>query len=124
MFSAPKSAGFSTIECLVALVILAVGILGSAGTMGLAVRSVHAGAAASNAARLVLSVRDSLAAQVRLSGGRCGGLTAGGARGPHDVGALWQVSTAAGGATVELTVTRPSLRGRATDTLNAFLPCD
>lgn len=121
MFSPARSAGFSTIECLIALVILSLGVLGSAGTMGLAVRSVHAGAAASAAARLVTSIRDSLALE---AGVGCDRVGPGSAQGPTAVRADWRAAATSGGTNVELTVTRPGLGHWATDTLVLFLPCE
>jgi|SRR5690242_13733733 hypothetical protein len=118
-----RSAGFSTIECLLALVIFAVGILGSAGTLGLAIRSVQAGAAAASTARLALSLRDSLAARVRAAGDDCGVLAGGRSEAPHGVSASWRVTASGGGSRIELTVSRPGLQGLAADTLIAFVPC-
>jgi hypothetical protein len=121
MFSRPSS-GFSTVECLVALMLFALGILGSAGTMAMAIRTVHAGAAAAAAARLVISLKDSLAAVIQ-EGGSCAPLGAGTASGPYAVEAAWRTSPAVGGSEIELTVTRPALRGPVVDTIVSFVAC-
>jgi Tfp pilus assembly protein PilV len=122
MFSRPSQAGFSTIECLLALVILTIGILGSAGTMGLAVRAAHAGAAAATAARLIVSLRDSLQSLVVASGGACSTLAGGSATAAHAVRATWVATVDPGGREIMLRVTRPALR-TATDSLVVFIPC-
>jgi Tfp pilus assembly protein PilV len=123
MFSTPRRAGFSTIECLIALVVLTIGILGSAGTMGLAVRAVHTGAAAATAARLVVSLRDSLESLVRATGGSCAALAGGSSAGAHAVRATWRAAGGRGGQEIELTVTRFALRHGAADTVRMFIPC-
>jgi hypothetical protein len=118
-----STAGFTTVESLVALIMFAVGVLGAVGTVGLATRALWAGAAASEAARLISTIGDSLAGAVVAGGGRCASLAAGSRAGTHGVSAGWRPTEVPGGVEIELTAFRPSLGRPHTDTVAIRFPC-
>lgn len=115
--------GFTTVECLVALIVFAVGVLGTAGAMALAWRAETAGERAALAARLGGSLLDSLRGVVVADGGRCDGLSGGGSDGPRGIRATWSVVPSAAGRETILTLSFRSLAGTATDTAWTFIPC-
>ncbi len=115
--------GFSTIECLVALVILSVGALGAAVTSAFALRTVGEGNRAVRAARLLAAQTGQLRLQVRQAGGSCLVLTSGQAFGPHGEHLTWQVGAAQGGRHLTLVVSFPTARGQHSDTTPGFLAC-
>ena len=115
--------GFTTVECLVALIVFAVGVLGAAGTMALAWRAEMAGERAALAARLGGSVLDSLRGVVVADGGRCDQLAGGVSDGPHGIRAAWAVLPSASGREAILTLSFRSLAVTATDTAWTFIPC-
>ena len=115
--------GFTTIECLVALVVFAVGVLGAAGTMALAWRIEMAGERAAVAARIGGSLLDSLRGVVTAGEGHCVGLSGGAQQGPHGTRAGWTTAPATGGLEVSLTLSFRSLAATSTDTVWTFIPC-
>ena len=115
--------GFTTIECLVALIVFAIGVLGAAGTMALAWRAETAGERAALAARLGGSVLDSLRGVVVADGGRCDRLVGGESDGPHGIRAAWAVIPSAAGRETILRLSFPSLAAAVTDTAWTFIPC-
>jgi Tfp pilus assembly protein PilV len=115
--------GLTTVECLIALVVFTVGMLGAAGTTALAVRQGAAGTRAASAARLAVATLDSLRGSVSAAGGRCSALASGSATGQHATSAEWTVSPERAGRAVRLTVSYPTTSGRHRDALWSFLSC-
>lgn len=115
--------GFSTVECLVALVILSIGALGAAATSAYALRTVGEGNRAVRAARLLAAQTGQLRLKVRQASGSCLLLTGGLALGPHGERLTWQVGPAQGGRQLTLVVTFPTARGQHSDTTPGFLAC-
>ena len=115
--------GFSTIECLVALLVLSVGLLGAAGTMALAWRAEAAGERAGLAAGLAGWVLDSLQAHTLSDQGRCDGLRSGSATGDRGTRANWAATPSRGGREIRLTLVYRSLVATATDSGWEFIPC-
>jgi hypothetical protein len=115
--------GLTTIECLVALVVFAVGVLGAAATIALALRAEAAGAHAATAARLAGTVLDSLRGVLDAQGGRCSAVASGSAMGTPGTGARWEVSPAVGGQEVNLVLSFPSVGRVSAETAWTFLPC-
>jgi len=115
--------GFTTIECLVALIVFAIGVLGAAGTMALAWRAEVAGERAALAARLGGSVLDSLRGAVAADGGRCDQLVGGESDGPRGIRAAWALIPSAAGRETILRLSFRSLAVTATDTAWTFIPC-
>jgi hypothetical protein len=115
--------GLTTVECLIALLILAIGVLGSAATTALALRAEAAGERAATAARLVGSVLDSLRGVVAAGGGRCSGVGSGSVTGTHGTAGRWAVAQTAGGREVALVLAFPAMGRVRAETAWTFLPC-
>ncbi len=115
--------GLTTVECLVALLIFAVGVLGAAATTALALRAEAAGERAATAARLAGTVLDSLRGALDAQGGRCSAVASGSAIGTPGTGARWDISPAAGGREVNLVLSFPSMGRASAETAWTFLPC-
>jgi prepilin-type N-terminal cleavage/methylation domain-containing protein len=118
MLSPPDNRdGLTLAECLVALVLLAVGIMGATGVVAAAWRVERAGDDAALAARRLVSVADSLAGV-----GSCAAIRAGSATWDR-VTVAWAVALRAGHADVKLTVVIPTPAGTRSDTAPIRVPC-
>ena len=115
--------GFTTIDCLLALIVFTVGVLGATATMALAIRAAAEGSHAARAARLLLAESARLSADLAGGAGACSALTPGLQLGQAGLRVLSSASTAVGGRSVQLIVTYPTVRGQHTDTASTFLPC-
>jgi hypothetical protein len=115
--------GLTTVECLVALMVFTVGVLGAAATTALALRAEAAGERAATAARLAGTVLDSLRGAVDAQGGRCFGVASGSAMGSHGTAARWVVSPAGGGREVNLVLSFSSMGRVSAETAWTFIPC-
>lgn len=121
MFSATR--GFSTIECLIALLVFSIGALGSVGTVALSLRTAQEGTAATAVARRAASVLDSLRAAVASPGAPCSGVTAGAVT--TTAGEVrWQLAPATGGRLIDLQASYPTVRGLRVDSLRGYLRCE
>lgn len=120
MLSTTSKAGVTIVECLMALVLLSIGLLSATGTVGAAARLMRAGDMSATAARRLVSIADSLRGTVTRSAGSCAAIGGG----ISDEGALelaWSVATVPGGRDIELTV---GYAGRAhRDTVVAHVAC-
>jgi prepilin-type N-terminal cleavage/methylation domain-containing protein len=117
-----STVGFSIIECLVALVVFAVGVLGAAGTIALAERSGAEGARAVAAAELALVTLDSLRV-ASAAGHGCSALAPGVWSGREGTTAQWTIFSTSSGVDVRLVVAYPTVRGNRADTLWSAFPC-
>jgi len=118
-----RQSGFSTVECLMALVVFTLGMLGAVGTVAVSIRLEAQGAVAAEASRWSAGLLDSLRTAVAQSGGRCSAVVSATRSGAHGLSAQWQVRGVAHGAEIQLQLSAP-LRGRShRDTLNGFVPC-
>jgi hypothetical protein len=117
-----STAGLTTIECLVALGVFAIGTLGAAGTTALALRTAEEGSRAAGAARLASSSLDSLVGVASPRGG-CAALVPGAAIGAGGTVVSWAVRPAAAGTEVRLVLAYPTVRGAHHDSLWSYLPC-
>jgi len=115
--------GLTTIECLVALVVFTVGVLGAAAATALALRVEGGGARVAAAARLAGSVLDSLRGELLAQGNRCSAIGAGSAAGSHGIVARWTVAASDGGREVGLVLSFPFPGRVAAETVWTFLPC-
>lgn len=114
------TAGVTIVECLVALVLLSIGVLSAAGTVGASARLLRTGDEETAAARRVLSIVDSLRAAVARGGGTCASLSSGSAQ-DRGIEVNWATGAAASGAAVELTVAYPGRAHR--DTVATRIGC-
>lgn len=115
--------GFSTLECLVAILLMSIGALGAAATSAYAIRTVGEGNRAVRAARLLSAQTGQLRLRLRQAGGSCLALTAGLALGPHGEQLSWQVGSGQGGRQLTLVASYPTARGQHADTTSGFLAC-
>jgi len=117
-----STAGLTTVECLVALGVFAIGTLGAAGTTAFALRTAEEGARAAAAARLASSSLDSLVGVASRSGG-CAALAPGAGTGTEGAVARWAFRPAGAGMEVRLVLAYPTVRGAHHDSLWSYLPC-
>ena len=115
--------GFTTIDCLVALILFAVGVLSTTATVALAIRAAAEGSHAARTARLFLAESARLAAEVARGAGACAAATPGLRLGQAGLRLVSSVTAAVGGQSVQLVVTYPTVRGQHADTASTFLPC-
>lgn len=115
--------GFTTVDCLVALILVSVGVLSTTATVALAIRAAAEGSHAARAARLLLAESARLSADLARGGGACAALTPGLRLGQAGLRLFSSATAAAGGRSVQLVVTYPTVRGQHTDTASTFLPC-
>ena len=116
--------GFSTVECLIALTLVSVGLLGALGTFSAAIRLGHRGDHAAAGARLLVDAMGRLRAGLERANGRCAPLAGDGvvwaASGER---VDWSLDPVAGGLTVRLTLAYPTESREVSDTSWSFLPC-
>lgn len=115
--------GFTTIDCLVALILFSIGVLGTTATVALAIRAAAEGSHAARAARLFLAESARLAADVARGAGACSAATPGLRPGQAGLRLFSSATAAVGGQSVQLIVTYPTVRGQRTDSASTFLPC-
>jgi len=115
--------GSSTIECLVALSIFAIGVLGASGALALSLRLATEGDRAAAAARLLADEQARLNAGVAANGGRCSGAVPGGRQTSSGVGILSAATSARGGLALTYEVSYATVRGQHADTTIGFIPC-
>ncbi|MEO8636103.1 MAG: hypothetical protein ABI587_12570 [Gemmatimonadales bacterium] len=115
--------GFTTIDCLVALVVFAVGVLGSTATVALAIRAAAEGGHAARAAWLLSAESARLTAEVAGAAGACAAATPGLRFGQSGLRLTSSTIAARGGQFVQLVATYQTVRGQHSDTANTFLPC-
>jgi Tfp pilus assembly protein PilV len=115
--------GFTTVDCLVALTLFSVGVLGTTATVALAIRAAAEGSHAARAARLLLAESARLSANVSRGAGACSAATPGYRLGQAGLRLLSSATAAVGGQRVQMIVTYPTVRGQHTDTASTFLPC-
>ncbi len=115
--------GLSTIEVLIALVVLSTGVLGTLGTMALAWRTQRSAERLALATRTTASVFDSLRAAVLAGGRECAVLSPGRMAGPA-VDASWTALPVPGGRRITLTLSYLPEGLRRPDSAWTLLPCD
>ncbi len=115
--------GVSTIECLVALTLLAIAALGNAASLVYSLRTLGEGNRTVRAARLLSAQTGRLRLVVRLAGGSCTPLTSGQISGSLGEQVAWQVGAAPGGRSLTYIVSFSTVRGQYTDTTSGFLAC-
>ncbi|HTS89812.1 MAG TPA: hypothetical protein VMG41_15065 [Gemmatimonadales bacterium] len=116
--------GFSTVECLVAVTLVSVGVLGALGTLSAAIRLGHRGDHAAAGARLLVETMGRLQADLGRANGRCAPLAGDGAVWAGSGERVdWSLVPVAGGLTVRLTLAYPTESREVSDTSWSFLPC-
>jgi Tfp pilus assembly protein PilV len=115
--------GITTVECLMALMVFTVGVLGAAGALSLAIRVEMAGANQARAARWTGNVLDSLRADRDQAAGSCAPISSGWLSQPRGLSGQLVSVPVAGGRVVELALDIPSIAGVAGETVWTFIPC-
>jgi type II secretory pathway component PulJ len=115
-------AGFTTVEGLVAIVLLSLAALGAAGSMARSSRILGVAGRNAAAARATERAMEQLGAQLRAAGNRCAaGGPGAGASGETVIS--WTAVMATGGLEFTFVTVHPASQGIRSDTLWLFLPC-
>lgn len=113
--------GLTTIECLMALVVFTLGVLGAVATTALAIRVQASGDRAAAAGRLSGNVLDSLQSVFTERGGRCDAIGGGASTDSRGTVARWQVDPETGGLGITLTLAQAART--VAETVWTFTPC-
>ncbi len=113
--------GLTTIECLIALVVFTLGILGAVATTALALRLQALGDRAVAASRLSGNVLDSLKSVLAERGGGCDAIGGGTTTLPLGVLATWRVAPESGGLGITLSLKQGARP--VTESVWTFTPC-
>ena len=115
--------GITTVEALVALTMLAAGILGAAGTVATSLRAAHRGDQTSRGVRLSGDAMARIRAGIAGAGGACGFPASGTLESPTGVSVRWSVQPERGGRTVLMEISYPPAGARSPDSLWSFVQC-
>jgi hypothetical protein len=115
--------GTTTIEALVALTMLATGILGAAGTVAAGLRAAHRGDQTSRGVRLSGEAMARIRAGIAFAGGACGFPAPGTLESPTGVSVRWSVQPERGGRAVLLEISYLPAGARSQDSLWSFVQC-
>ncbi|NOT09014.1 MAG: prepilin-type N-terminal cleavage/methylation domain-containing protein [Gemmatimonadales bacterium] len=118
----PSSAGFTLLELLTAVILIAVGLTGLLGTLGAAATLAAEGKSRSRAALAMASRLDRLRAEAGAMAPACRAPAGGAVRKPDGTNESWNATLRGGLIDVLIVVARPGLR-RAPDTLATTFPC-
>jgi len=115
--------GITTVECLMALMVFTVGVLGAAGALSLATRLEMAGASQARAARWTGNVLDSLRASRDQAAGSCASISSAWLTQPSGLSAYLSSTPAVAGREIELALDIPAIAGVEGETAWTFIPC-
>lgn len=115
-------AGFSTVEAVVALTLLSLAAVGTAGALSLTARAIGSARQASELARQADQAFERLGARLEASGGSCGAVGPGSIAGAGGAPIAWTVAPAAAGVDLTLVIGPAGHRQRS-DTLWRFFTC-
>jgi Tfp pilus assembly protein PilV len=118
-----RTSGTSTIEVLVSLTILAIGMLGAAGTVAASLRSAHRADQTTRAVRLVGEVMVQVRSRLASAGGACGSIAAGMVNGLGGLSATWATRPARRGRAILIAIRYPAATARQEDSLWSFVQC-
>ena len=116
-------AGTITVEALVALTILAAGVLGAAGTAAMSLRAVRRGDQTARAARLSAEVMAELRGRIAGANGECSAVASGTRTNTTGESVRWSLHPEGGGRAVLLEITFTPVPGRSRDSLWSFVRC-
>lgn len=119
----PGQQGFTTIDCLIALIIFTVGALGATATMALAIRMAHEGSQAARAGRLLRDESARITADIAGSSGACAAARPGLRLGQSGVQLTSTLVPVTRGWQLHLVVTYPTVWGQHADSATGFIPC-
>ena len=118
----PGNRGASTVEALIALVLLAMGVLAASGVTAGSLRSTNAGVHARHGAWLAVASAGDLAWQAA-GDGRCTALSTGGRSAADGTTLNWSFRPERNGLAVLLIGTYPVAGRSRSDTMWSFVPC-
>ena len=115
--------GFTLIEVLVAVTILAVGVVAMAGSAGAVTRMIGRGKIDTRATQLATERLEMLRRAAYFTTPRCTALANGGPQTNAHVTLSWTVTVAGTGRTVTVNATYNTTRGSRTETLTTYIEC-
>lgn len=116
-------AGFSLLEVLLALLLLSIGLLGFAGTLGPVARVAGEGRLRGRAALLIASRIDRLRTELGESSPGCAVPAPGVVAHGSGLGESWQVTVSGGVAEIRIVMQRPGRGGPRADTVLTRVSC-
>ena len=118
-----RAAGFSTVECLVAITVFSIGALGAAGSAALGVRAASTGSHVATAARLGGEAIVDLRHRLRIGQLSCAGIGPGSRSAPGGELVSWALTSVGDGVEVRLALSYATPVGQHTDSARVFLRC-
>ena len=115
--------GFTLIEVLVAVTVLAVGVVAMAGSAAAVTRMIGRGKIDTRASQLATERLEALRRTALFTTPRCTGLASGSSAASGNVTLAWTVTTSGTGRTVSVHATYATARGPRTDTLTTYIEC-
>lgn len=115
--------GFTLIEVLVAITILAVGVVAMAGSAGAVTRMIGRGKIDTRATQLATDRLEALRRAAYFTTPRCTALASGGPLDTAHVTLVWTVAVNGTGRDVSVRATYATTRGSTTDTLTTYIEC-
>jgi prepilin-type N-terminal cleavage/methylation domain-containing protein len=115
--------GFTLIEVLVAVTILAVGVVAMAGSAAAVTRMIGRGKIDTRATQLATDQLERLRRAAYFTTPRCTALASGGPRDTTNVSLAWTVVVNGTGRTVTVSATYNTTRGSRTDVLTTYIEC-
>ena len=115
--------GFTLIEVMVAVTMLAIGVVAMASAAASTTRMIGNGKIDTRAAQLAALKLDSLRALALTASPRCTGLATGGPDPVTNVSLSWTVTATPTGRTVQVRASYATVRGARTDTLTTYIEC-
>jgi prepilin-type N-terminal cleavage/methylation domain-containing protein len=115
--------GFTLVEVLVAVTVLAVGVVAMAGSAAAVTRMIGRGKIDTRAAQLATLKVDSLRVAAYATTPRCAALANGGPVTSDKVRLSWTVAATPNGRTVNVSATYGTTRGARTEVLTTYIEC-
>jgi prepilin-type N-terminal cleavage/methylation domain-containing protein len=115
--------GFTLIEVLVAVTILAVGVVAMAGSAGADTRMIGRGKIDTRATQLATERMEALRRTALFTTPRCTALASGGPTTTDNITLAWTVAVSGTGRNVNVRATYATARGSRTDTLTTYIDC-
>ena len=115
--------GFTLIEVLIAVTILAVGVVAMAGSAAAVTRMIGRGKIDTRATQLATERLETLRRAALFTTPRCTALAGGGPTTTDHVTLVWTVQVNGSGRNVSVRATYATTRGSRTDTLTTYIEC-
>jgi prepilin-type N-terminal cleavage/methylation domain-containing protein len=115
--------GFTLIEVLVAVTVLAVGVMAMAGSAAAVTRMIGRGKIDTRASQLATERMEALRRAALFTTPRCNALASGSSTPSGNVTLAWTVTVSGTGRNVSVHATYATARGPRTDTLTTYIEC-